>query len=1010
MVSFDASWWVEKLRSLGYPVSSVELDVDVLAGDRFLPRDLGAVRALRLYADGTAEVAVVEVPLGGLTRGRCVRAARMWKERTLGVRPLLAFTDGEESFAVIVPGAGTGGEAKVLWLSSDLYRTDLDVLASISYPGSDSFSKAYDAHFFPYEKVREEFFEGYRDLYGKVLESVRPVVGGEAQGYAQRWLGRLMFLYFLQRKGWLRGDRNYISGIGGYLELNKLYYEALCEGTQTPDIPYLNGTLFEKEGWLTPEVEGKLVPVMEPLLEEVRSFFGGYNFTVDESSPMEVDVSIDPALIGTVFENMLPEYERGGKGVFYTQPREIQFICRRALAYWLNSPDKVEEQPDGKLVFRDGIDHLVDRLGAERKDKEIRDCISRLKDARIVDPAVGSGGFLLGMMLEIVALIKRLESIVGEDTPQEDLKIEVLKNLYGFDIEPEAIEIAMLRLWLSLVIDREHPRPLPNINRNLVIIKDSLQQGEKKQQKLGEDYTAADPRLASHNALHWLYLNEHDGAKKRMYLEQLQALNEQFHRETGVDWDIIEFYMHGLADIVVMNPPYIRQESIPEAKKAYYVSAYGLEKKSDLFAYFVMRAHNLLAPGGVASVITSDKWLETGYGVSLQKAIRPYLVAVYGQKERSFGADINTVISVYSRARMMDPVSFTYIERYGEPRVRRSTRIERRKLEPGKWFYLRAPKVFMEKILPRLTHRLGDFAEIKFGIKTGANDFFYMKDITHLYETDRFANPLKFEEWGVKARTQRDLKREGLIYIENEGGERFVIDKKDVTPLIRSPRQLEKYSIPLPTTLCLNTDSPGKMTSQYITHGKKLELPKRPSLRTHKPWFKVTDLLPSRILLIKSAMETFYVPLSKTPIICDQRLYPLNCKDPDKVWLYLTSTQFLLTAEIYCRRLGGGASDIAVEDYQEMPVPPLSELRINYNPEMLLGREPLRYYEEIKQKDRKELDMAVLTAMGFDKPDKLLPEVYQAFIDIVEDRLIKADRPLRTTRQENTAKGELIDQ
>ena len=998
MVSFSASWWVEKLRSLGYPVSPVELDVDVLAGDRFLPRDLGAVRALRLYADGAAEVAVVEVPLGGLTRGRCVRAARMWKERTLGVRPLLAFTDGEESFAVIVPGAGTGGEAKVLWLSSDLYRTDLDVLASISFPGSDSFSKAYDAHFFPYEKVREEFFEGYRDLYGKVLESVRPVVGGEAQGYAQRWLGRLMFLYFLQRKGWLRGDRNYISGIGGYLELNKLYYEALCEGTQTPDIPYLNGTLFEKEGWLTPEVEGKLVPVMEPLLEEVRSFFGGYNFTVDESSPMEVDVSIDPALIGTVFENMLPEYERGGKGVFYTQPREIQFICRRALAYWLNSPDKVEEQPDGKLVFRDGIDYLVDRLGAERKDKEIRDCISRLKDARIVDPAVGSGGFLLGMMLEIVALIKRLESIVGEDTPQEDLKIEVLKNLYGFDIEPEAIEIAMLRLWLSLVIDREHPRPLPNINRNLVVIKDSLQQGEKKQQKLGEDYTAADPRFASHNALHWLYLNEHDGAKKRIYLEQLQALNEQFHRETGVDWDIIEFYMHGLADIVVMNPPYVRQESIPEAKKAYYVSTYGLDKKSDLFAYFMMRAHNLLAPGGVASVITSDKWLETGYGVSLQKALRPYLVTVNGQRERSFGADINTVISVYSRARMMDPVSFNYFERYGEPAVRLSTKVERRKLEPGKWYYLRLPRAFKEIILPKLVCKLEDFAEIKFGIKTGANDFFYMKDITHLYEADRLANPDRFK--GIPARTAKELEKQGLIYIENEGGERHVIDRKDLMASIRSPKQIGKYVIDPPDTLCLYTENPGEFTKKYIKKGEEKGVQNRPTTKTRKNWWKLNDLKASRVILPKSLMAILYIPFVETPMICDNRFYTLNSKNDEVIWLYLNSTVFLITLELFCRRLGGGASDIMVNDYEMMIVPPnLTNLDIKFDASRL-KREVKLYYKEIGEKDRRELDAQVLNALGIKEPNTFVDKLHSDFIEIVEDRLIKADRPLPTLKTE----------
>ena len=998
MQRFDFSWWVGKFGELGYPVSVVELDVGTLCGEGFLPSDVSYSRVARVFSDSFVDVVIVEVG-SGLSRGRCVRAARRWKERSLGVRPLMAFTDGVDSFAVIVPGAGTGGEAKVLSLSGELYRTDLDVLDSIRHhPDSKELRALYDGEFFPYEKVREGFFVGYRGLYGRLVEAVKPIVRDEASGYAQRWLGRLMFLYFLQRKGWLAKDKRYISRIESFRELNELYYEALCEGTRSPEIPFLNGSLFEREPWLTERVAGRLEPVMGPLFKEARGFFDQYNFTVDESSPMEVDVSIDPALIGTVFENMLPEYERGGKGVFYTQPREISFICRRALAEWLGSRDTVEEGLEGKLSFIDGVDALVERLGAKRKEKEIRDYISRVKSARVLDPAVGSGGFLLGMMQEMVALIKRLEALVGEDTPIENLKLDVLKNLYGFDIEPEAIEIAMLRLWLSLVIDREHPRPLPNINRNLVPIKDSLQRGEKQQQKLGEDYTVADPRLASHNALHWLYLNEHDGTKKRKYLEQLQALNEQFHRETGVDWDIIESYMHGQADIVVMNPPYVRQESIPEAKKAYYVSTYGLDKKSDLYAYFVLRARSLLAPGGVASVITSDKWLETGYGVSLQKALRPHLVAVYGQKERSFGADINTVISVYARARLMDPVAFTYVERYGEPEVRRSTRLERRKLEPGKWFYLRAPRVFMEKILPKLTHRLDDFAEIKRGFTTGANDFFYMKDITHLYESDRLANPDHFKD--IPARTVKELEKHRLIYIENEGGERHVIDRKDVTPIIRSPKQLGKYLIEPPNTLCLyltNTD-PGPYTKIYIRYGEKLGIPKRSTLKARKIWFKLNELEPTQIILPKMFMEVLYIPRCLNNVICDNQLY--TCKSTNKyIWLYLNSILFFINLELYCRRMGGGASEIMVDDYQVMLLPDISKIEIDFD-DQKLNREAYFYKKEVNDPVRKQLDKAVLKAVGLEELD--LEKIYEDFIEIVEDRIVKSGRKIRSGTEESS--------
>ncbi|MEM3907717.1 MAG: hypothetical protein QXZ17_12805, partial [Nitrososphaerota archaeon] len=103
------------------------------------------------------------------------------------------------------------------------------------------------------------------------------------------------------------------------------------------------------------------------------------------------------------------------------------------------------------------------------------------------------------------------------------------------------------------------------------------------------------------------------------------------------------------------------------------------------------------------------------------------------------------------------------------------------------------------------------------------------------------------------------------------------------------------------------------------------------------------------------------------------------------------------------RRLGGGALEIKVEDYQDMPVPNLSEMKIDYDPRNLLSRKPLRYYEEIKQQDRKELDAAVLRAMGFENSEALLPELYKAFVDLVEDRLVKA-RPPQT--KESTPKGD----
>jgi len=158
---------------------------------------------------------------------------------------------------------------------------------------------------------------------------------------------------------------------------------------------------------------------------------------------------------------------------------------------------------------------------------------------------------------------------------------------------------------------------------------------------------------------------------------------------------------------------------------------------------------------------------------------------------------VNTVISVLRRERQPDEshLKFIYLEKYGDTRVINYKSISRRDLKPGKWYYLRAPRIFEEVLKPKLTHRLGEFVEIRFGIKTGANEFFYMKDVSHLYEADYLANPEKFEKWGVKAKNKRELIEQGLIYVENEGGERFVIDRKDVMPVFRSPKEVDSWLI-----------------------------------------------------------------------------------------------------------------------------------------------------------------------------------------------------------------------
>ncbi|GBC71641.1 hypothetical protein HRbin02_01426 [Candidatus Calditenuaceae archaeon HR02] len=102
--------------------------------------------------------------------------------------------------------------------------------------------------------------------------------------------------------------------------------------------------MFEREEYLTDMVEKKLAAKMNPIFYEARNFFNGYNFTVYETYPLEVEVSNDPLLLETVLENMLPEHERGNRGTFYTPVNEIGFMCRRAIAARLGLEESVQRR------------------------------------------------------------------------------------------------------------------------------------------------------------------------------------------------------------------------------------------------------------------------------------------------------------------------------------------------------------------------------------------------------------------------------------------------------------------------------------------------------------------------------------------------------------------------------------------------------------------------------------------------------------------------------------------
>ena len=1000
---FGKSFWYNEIRELGYPVKETEIPVNFLRDRKAIPPGTNLKKGSLYYSDPlTFDLILLEFDTLP-SRSAASRISRYWKSHQQG-RQLVVFTDKKDSYAIVIPGAveEDSSKARILSLSDVIYRTDSEALESLKFiSDKKGLREAYDYSFLPYEKVREEFFREYRSIYQKIYGTTQSVLGADASAYSQRFLGRLMFLYFLQRKGWLNGDRKFVDTVNDYEELNWIFYEALSREGQK-GFPYLDGTLFEREDYFSQDVEAKLTDPMNKIFLETRNFLNKYNFTVDELSPNDLEVSVDPAMIGTIFENMLPENERGSKGTFYTPPEEISFICRRALSNFLGISEPVA-QNNGKTVLKDGVEGLVASLLEKKSERDVIELRKKLLNIRVLDPAVGSGGFVLGMMQEIVGILIRTDESVGWKSPIDQYKDEILQNLFGFDIEGEAIEIARLRLWLSMIVDKKDPEVLRSLDMNLVTIGDSLVKPQGVQAKLGDESLDIFDRM---KFIRERFTNATSSSERGRLRKELADIQRELEVKTGIKGGMIESWLPDKADIIVMNPPYVRQENIPEEKKKYYNSTHKLNKKSDLYGYFLVRALQLLREDGVVSVISSDKWLETTYGTDIQEKLSSRLIGIYGQRNRTFGADINSIIFVYSsETDSSKNTDFVYLESYLSRQVRNHVTFVRYSLRPGKWFYLRAPKMFMEKIYPKLTHKLGDFAEIKRGFTTGANEFFYMKDVSSQYESDYLSNPRKFEESGVKAKNEDDLREQDFTYIENEGGERFVLDKKDVKPLIRSPKQLGSYLIKEPSTLCLYTHEPGSLTEQYIKWGEQKEIEVRgkgrkvkgynslETTKNRKPWFKLADLKPVRILLPMSMMDKLYIPIFHEPVICDHRLYALDNKDPERFWKYLNSTLFLMTVELFCRRLGGGASDIMVGDYEQMPVPDLNLYSVKEHG-ITMNRDVRIYFDEIKMKDRQALDADTLNAIGID--DLSLEQLYTEFIELVEDRLLKAARPLKS--------------
>ena len=674
-------------------------------------------------------------------------------------------------------------------------------------------------------------------------------------------------------------------------------------------------------------------------------------------------------IVGRVFEGLLNEEERHKMGQYFTPPQ------------------------------------VVDLINAFVIKKE---------DQRVMDPTCGSGAFLVRAYMRKKGLSDGRRG-----------HFELLKELYGFDISDYAVQLATLNLAI-----RDLRLPAPEM--------------------IKEDFVPY-PRVFRED-----FFDVYPGRKLKFP-----------HRNIVVE--VPHF------DVVIGNPPYTRQEELSAEEKEKIFSmlsrdwqGFSPSKRTSLYALVLYHASAFLREGGYLGFIISNSWLDTGYGEEVQKFLldRFRIIAVIDSKvERFFpDADINTSIVILRResdsfARDSNLVRFVYLKkplkeiishydgyynfaeailRFREPVdndfIRIRPVVQKELYDDTKWGkYLRAGSVYWRIMERGEWIPLKEVANIRFGIKTGDNNFFYLRDITDEATVHVLAAARNNRG---RIRDFETLKRRNLRIVENGYKEVFLIESDLLKPVVKSPREVKKYVIE-PEDLTYRVFLVGRIKEfqnpetgrydtaryeefmrknypfawEYIKWGEERGIHDKPTTRSRPVWWDLGDWKPADLIIPCSFRDRFPIILNQFNILEDKRLYGIKLKDGvdlHKLFTFMTSTLFWFLIENFTRNYGGGGGpiDATVEEIQEIMIPKSLNLNhrlvedkgiINFPISSVFDELGAREPEEVDLSrvapHRLELDRAVLEAIGFTDPkerDEVLLELYRELIDLVKSRLEKA--------------------
>ena len=610
---------------------------------------------------------------------------------------LVVFDSGDHwrlSFICDIKSEATSPKRYTYVFGSDdlLYRTPIERFNFLKKKGI-SFENLKTA--FSVEALSDEFFDKYREQYADFIQYVtgkrfvkvgskweEKVLGEpnaalmqafdhnekKIRDYVKKMMGRITFLHFLQRKGWMCGDLNYMQNMfensaykNDYLDsvLEPLFFgilntkpaerEALFADygwdksllNEWKDIPYLNGGLFERDEEDEPESR-----FPAEYFKRLFQFFSEYNFTIDENDPNDAEVGVDPEMLGKIFENLLEDNK--DKGAFYTPKEIVRYMCQESLIAYLETNTSIAKEKIRQFVL--SPEEGVADIPENKKPK----LLTALEEVKICDPAIGSGAFPMGLLNE---LLHCREVLSGEHYDRAEIKKSIIQNnIYGVDIEKGAVDIARLRFWLSIVVDEETPSPLPNLDYKImqgnsliesfmgVDLSKLTYEKEYKKDKgeisLFDDEKNRLQKTVSHLLSSYYSCSDHD-RKVKLQQEISDTINKQLEAQAYNPEILRELRTINLAennkfflwhtwfsdvfsreddkngfDIVIGNPPYIQlQNNGGELAKLYEDCHFQtFAKTGDIYCLFYEKGWQLLRQQGHLCFITSNKWMRAGYG------------------------------------------------------------------------------------------------------------------------------------------------------------------------------------------------------------------------------------------------------------------------------------------------------------------------------------------------------------------------------------------------------------